>query len=83
VDDKTFIQFEPRIRNELPAEVMARLRKVPYFVEGYEPDGLTAAEFNQIPALLSTKKEFCAALDKIVAFAAQAMPAAQAEALPV
>jgi transaldolase len=76
------LKFEPRIRNELPAEVMARLRKVPYFVEGYEPDGLTAAEFNQIPALLSTKKEFCAALDKIVAFAAQAMPATQAEALP-
>jgi transaldolase len=54
------LQFEPRIHNEIPAEVMARLRKVPYFVEGYEPDGLTEAEFNQIPALLSTKKEFCA-----------------------
>jgi hypothetical protein len=32
VDDKTFIQFEPRIREEIPAEVMARLRKAPYFI---------------------------------------------------
>lgn len=67
------IQFEQRIRQEIPANVIARLRKVPYFIQGYEPDGLTKQEFNQLPALLSTKKEFSAAMDKIVAFAEQAM----------
>lgn len=71
------LHFEPRIRSEIPADVMARLRKVPYFIDGYEPTALTDPEFNQLPALLSTKKEFCSALDKIVAFAAQAMPVAQ------
>jgi transaldolase len=71
------LRFEPRIRQEIPAEVMARLRKVPYFIGGYEPDALTKPEFNQLPALLSTKKEFTNAMDKMVAFAAQAMPVAQ------
>lgn len=68
------LQFEPRIRNDIPADVMARLRKVPYFVQGYEPDGLSPQEFNQLPALLSTKKEFSAAMDKIVAFVEQSIP---------
>lgn len=67
------LQFEPRIRRDIPAEVMTRLRKVPYFVQGHDPDGLTLQEFNQLPALLSTKKEFSAAMDKIVAFAEQSM----------
>ena len=55
------------------------MRRVPYFVEGYEPDGLTQPEFNRLPALLSTRKEFSAAMDKIVAFAADAMNAARPE----
>jgi len=71
------LRFEPRIRNPIPAEVMTRLRKVPYFIDGYEPGALTPAEFNRLPALLNTHKEFCSAMDKIVAFAAQAMPVLQ------
>ena len=77
------LRFEPRIRHDIPADVMTRLRKIPYFIDGYEPDALTKPEFNQLPALLSTKKEFSNAMDKIVAFAAQAMPVAQPEARPV
>ncbi len=73
------LSFAPRIRSEIPPDVEARLRRVPYFVEGYEPDGLTQPEFNRLPALLSTRKEFSAAMDKIVAFAADAMNAARPE----
>ena len=69
------LTFEPRIRHELPADVMERLQRIPYFNAAYRPDGLTPSEFNQLPPLLSTWKEFKEATDKIVAFAAQAISA--------
>lgn len=76
------LNFEARIRQEIPAEVMARLRKVPYFTSGYEPDGLAPQEFNQIPALLNTMREFQAAMDKIVAFSAEVMGSTERDATP-
>jgi transaldolase len=76
------LNFEARIRDQIPAEVMSRLRKVPYFIAAFEPDGLDPREFNQIPALLNTWKEFKAAMDKIVAFSAQTMRLSQADATP-
>lgn len=70
------IEFAPRIWEDIPAEVMERLRKVPYFNAAYEPDGMQPPEFNQMQCLLLTQKEFCSAMDKIVAFTAQALEAA-------
>lgn len=70
------LQFTPRIWEAIPAEVMSRLRKVPYFNAAYEPDGTALPDFNQMQALLLTQKEFCAAMDKIVAFTAQALETA-------
>ena len=74
--------FERRIRNELPDDVMRRLRKVPYFTAAYEPDGLEPEAFNQIPALLNTMKEFRAAMDKIVTFTTEAIGASQPDTEP-
>ncbi len=37
------LAFEPRIRSDIPAEVMARLRRIPYFASAYEPDGLNSS----------------------------------------
>ena len=76
------LTFERRIRNELPVDVMARLRNVAYFTTAYEPDGLEPQDFNQIPALLNTMKEFRAAMDKIVTFTTEAMRASQPDATP-
>ena len=69
------LTFEPRIRRVLGADVLERLQRIPYFNAAYEPDGLTPPDFNHLPPLLSTWKEFKEAKDKIVAFAAQAMSA--------
>ena len=69
------LTFERRIRRGLEADVMERLQRIPYFNAAYQPDGLTPPEFNHLPPLLSTWKEFKDARDKIVAFAAQAMSA--------
>ena len=69
------LTFEPRIRRVLGADVLERLQRIPYFNAAYEPDGLTPPDFNHLPPLLSTWKEFKEAKDRIVAFAAQAMSA--------
>jgi transaldolase len=76
------LNFEARIRDGLPTDVMSRLLKVPYFTTAYEPDGLDPHEFDQIPALLNTRKEFIAAMDKIVAFAAETTRTSQPNAAP-
>jgi transaldolase len=70
------LSFEPRIRKDIPPEVLERLRRIPYFRAAYEPDGLSPQEFNTLPPLLSTHKEFCEATEKIIAFATKQMPAA-------
>ncbi|MFM8322700.1 MAG: transaldolase family protein [Chloroflexota bacterium] len=67
------LPLAPHIRQEIPVEVMARLQNVPYFTAAYEPDGLTPEQFDCLPALLSTMKQFQGAMDKIVAFAAEAL----------
>lgn len=67
------LALEARIREDIPDEVMARLRRVPYFTSAYYPDGLTQPEFNRIPALLSTMNQFRGAMDKINAFTAEAL----------
>jgi transaldolase len=71
------LTFEPRIRTDIPADVLVRLSRVPYFTSAYQPDGLTPAEFNALPALLSTWNEFKAAMDKICTFAAEAVHAVE------
>jgi transaldolase len=75
------LKLEPRIRKAIPADVMSRLQKVPYFTAAYEPDGISPPEFNQMPALLSTMKQFRAAMDKIVAFTNETLHAPQHEAV--
>jgi transaldolase len=66
------LEFAPRIWEDIPGDVMTRLRKVPYFNAAYDAGGMQPEQFNQIQALQLTQKEFCGAMDKIVAFTAQA-----------
>lgn len=65
------LTFEPRIWDDIPAEVMSRLRRIPYFNEGYEPDGTTIDQFDNLPALRSTYTEFSKATEKMVDFVRQ------------
>jgi transaldolase len=62
------LSFKPRIWEDIPREVMTRLEKIPYFTRGYEPDGLTVDEFNDLPCLQSTVREFSKATDGMVSF---------------
>jgi len=67
------LRFTPRIWEEVPDDVMARLRRVRYFRQGYEPDGIPVEDFDQIPALKSTAREFSQATNAMVAFVAEGM----------
>lgn len=68
------LNFESRVRQDIPAAVMAKLQRIPYFTQAYQPDGLTLAEFDSLPPLLSTHREFATATEKMVDFVATRMP---------
>lgn len=61
------------IDEEAPPEVIAKLRKLPYFRQAYEFDGMTPAEFCHFGAFAATAAEFAAATRKTVDFVASAL----------
>jgi transaldolase len=64
------IVFESdRIGREIPAEVMEKLLKVPYFARGYAEDGYARDEYKDHPALVKTAGQFNKATDDMVDFA--------------
>lgn len=64
-DDLT---FEPRIEEDVPADVMTRLRSVSYFNHGFDLDGVAVEQFDSIPSLQSTYGQFAKATEDMVAF---------------
>jgi transaldolase len=67
------MEFGPRIWDDIPADVMARLRRLPYFNEGYDVDGSTVADFDSMPALQITYREFSKATEDMVSFVRERM----------
>lgn len=54
-----------------PKETMDKLYRLPYFLQAYEPDGMSEAEFCTQAALLETVTEFCRATRAGVDFVAR------------
>jgi transaldolase len=50
---------EARIDREIPADVIERLRQMPEFVKGFEPDGMDPKEFVAYGATQRTLSQFC------------------------
>jgi transaldolase len=67
------LEFEPRIWEDIPADVKARLRGVPYFNAGFEVDGTAVEDFDGIPALQATYREFSEATEQMVTFVRERM----------
>jgi transaldolase len=64
--------FDPEaIHEEPPKQVMDKLLRLPYFLQAYEPDGMTREAFNRQGALVATAMEFSKATRATVDFAAQ------------
>jgi transaldolase len=71
VEDK-LKPFNPEAIYEAPPKAtLEKLRQIPYFVQGYEPEGMTPEQFNKQGALVATAAEFSKATRTTVDFVAQ------------
>jgi transaldolase len=68
------ISFEKdRILKDIPADLMDKLMRVPYFEKGYAVDGYTRDEYNTHPALQRTAEQFSKATEEMVGFAGRCL----------
>ena len=64
--------FSPEaIHEPIPQKTLEKLLRIPYFVEAYEPDGMTPEQFNKQGAVVATAAEFAKATRATVDFVAQ------------
>jgi transaldolase len=64
--------FRPETIDEPPPKaILEKLMRLPYFVQAYEPDGMSREEFNKQGALVATAAEFSKATRTTVDFVAQ------------
>ena len=64
--------FNPEaIHEPAPKAILEKLMRLPYFVQAYEPDGMSRKEFNRQGALVATAAEFAKATRTTVDFVAQ------------
>jgi transaldolase len=69
-EDRDKIVFEEdRISRDIPAEVLEKLLKIPYFERAYRVDGYTREEYNTLPPLVRTADQFSKATGEMVNFA--------------
>lgn len=69
------LSFSNQWEDPIPAPVMDKLMKIPYFERGHREDGYTAEEFNTHAALIATAKEFSGATQGMVDFVAKRVAA--------
>ncbi len=68
--------FEPEIeKDDVPAEVMEKMMKIPYAIQAYDPNGLALEQFNTHPATVATVDLFSKGFSNLEAFAAEHMQA--------
>jgi len=68
------IVFEKdRIHADIPAGVMDKLMRIPYFERAYAVDGYSRDEYNTHPALQRTAEQFSKATEEMVAFAGKSL----------
>jgi transaldolase len=68
------IRFEKdRILQDIPADLLDKLMRVPYFEKGYAVDGYTRDEYNTHPALQRTAEQFSKATEEMVEFAGRCL----------
>jgi transaldolase len=67
-----------RIDEPVPADVLDRLLRIPYFSEAYDEGGMTPEQFVSHPALQVTAASFAESMAKIEAFAAAVLKGVKA-----
>jgi len=64
-----------RIHADIPADVLEKLLRIPYFEKSFAVDGYSRDEYNTIPALQKTAQQFSKATEEMVAFAGKCLGA--------
>lgn len=68
------LDFEPEIeKDDVPAEVMEKMLKIPYALQAYDPNGLALEQFNTHPATVATVDLFTKGFSSLEAFASEHM----------
>jgi transaldolase len=68
------LDFEPEIeKDDVPAEVMEKMMKIPYAIQAYDPNGQALEQFNTHPATVATVESFAKGFSSLEAFAAENM----------
>jgi transaldolase len=75
-DQKKIVFEEDRIHADIPADVMDKLMRIPYFEKAYAVDGYSRDEYNTHPALQRTAEQFSKATEEMVAFAGECLASA-------
>jgi transaldolase len=52
------LNFKPEIEEDIPAQVMDKLMKIPFCIQAYDPNGLELEQFNDHPSTVSTVETF-------------------------
>ncbi len=58
-------ELSSQIDDPVPAEIMDKLKKIPYFVEGYEEDGIKKKDFINHTSFKLTREEFSGSMAEI------------------
>jgi transaldolase len=68
------LDFEPEIeKDDVPAEVMEKMMKIPYAIQAHDPNGMALEQFNTHPATVATVESFAKGFSSLEAFAAENM----------
>ena len=62
------LPLPPVVDEDVPADVLERLSRIPYFVQAYDENGIAPDQFVNHPALQATAASFSDAMERIEAF---------------
>jgi transaldolase len=82
IEDKMRPFSAEAIHEEPPESTMSKLMRIPYYVQAYEPDGLTVEQFNRFAPLIATIAEFSTATRGMVDFVDQQFQAVGKQITP-
>ncbi len=69
------IEFRSEIEEDVPAEVMDKMLKIPYCIQAYDPNGLALEQFNTHPATVATVELFTKGFSSLEGFVGEHMGA--------
>jgi transaldolase len=71
------LNFRPEIEEEVPAQVIDKMMKIPFCIQAYDPNGLALEQFNDHPSTITTVENFSKGFTGLEGFIYDRMKALQ------